>query len=176
LSLLAGLDSPTSGLVRVHDTDFSKLSEDARADFRARHLGFVFQAFRLVPYLTARENVEVPLEILGQADRSARATEVLERVGLADRLHHKPSELSGGEQQRVAIARAFVTRPRVLLADEPTGNLDSKNGERVLGLLRELQAETSCTVLLVTHDPQVAALGHVQIRLRDGCLQTGDGV
>lgn len=133
-------------------------------------MGFVFQSFRLMPTLTALENVQVPLELLGQKDSETAARAMLERVGLSRRLSHYPAELSGGEQQRVAIARAFVARPKILFADEPTGNLDSKNGKQVLDLLRELQADFASTLVVVTHDPQVAALAQRELRLKDGEL------
>lgn len=169
LGILAGLESPDEGYVKINGVDLAALNEDARADFRARNMGFIFQSFRLIPHLTALENVEVPLEILGDGERGA-ARALLEKVGLGDRLHHKPSELSGGEQQRVAIARAFVTRPRLLFADEPTGNLDSKNGAAVLALIQDLQVNSASTVLVVTHDPEVAARGSLALKLRDGEL------
>lgn len=169
LGILAGLESPDEGSVKINGVDLATLDEDARADFRARNMGFIFQSFRLIPHLTALENVEVPLEIIGEGERGA-ARALLEKVGLGDRLHHKPSELSGGEQQRVAIARAFVTRPRLLFADEPTGNLDSKNGAAVLALIHDLQSSAGSTVLVVTHDAEVAAQGSLALKLRDGEL------
>lgn len=170
LSLLAGLDLPSSGSLHLNEQRLETLSEDERADFRARNMGFVFQSFRLMPTLTALENVQVPLELLGQKDSETAARAMLERVGLSRRLSHYPAELSGGEQQRVAIARAFVARPKILFADEPTGNLDSKNGKQVLDLLRELQADFASTLVVVTHDPQVAALAQRELRLKDGEL------
>lgn len=170
LSLLAGLDLPSSGSLLLDEQRLETLSEDQRADFRARNMGFVFQSFRLMPTLTALENVQVPLELLGQKDSESAARAMLERVGLSRRLSHYPSELSGGEQQRVAIARAFVARPKILFADEPTGNLDSKNGKQVLDLLREMQADFASTLVVVTHDPQVAALAQREFRLKDGEL------
>lgn len=148
--------------------NIAQLGEDARSDFRARHMGFIFQAFRLMPHLTALENVQVPLEILGQKNTQRAAQVILEKVGLQHRLGHFPSQLSGGEQQRVAIARAFVHRPALLFADEPTGNLDSKNGAVVLELLKELHAEAKSTLIVVTHDPEVAARAERQIHLKDG--------
>ena len=157
LALLAGLDEPTSGVVRLADRELTALEEDGRAAVRARHVGFVFQSFHLVPSLTAAENVMLPLELSGRGDARAAALEVLGRVGLAGRVGHYPRQLSGGEQQRVAIARAFVTRPDVLFADEPTGNLDAATGERIMDLLFGLNAETGTTLVLVTHDRALAA-------------------
>ena len=157
LALLAGLDEPTSGVVRLADRELTALDEDGRAAVRARHVGFVFQSFHLVPSLTALENVMLPLELAGRGDARAAALEVLARVGLAERVGHYPRQLSGGEQQRVAIARAFVTRPDVLFADEPTGNLDAATGERIMDLLFGLNAETGTTLVLVTHDRALAA-------------------
>jgi putative ABC transport system ATP-binding protein len=157
LALLAGLDEPTSGVVRLADRELTALDEDGRAAVRARHVGFVFQSFHLVPSLTAVENVMLPLELSGRRDARAAALEVLGRVGLAGRVGHYPRQLSGGEQQRVAIARAFVTRPDVLFADEPTGNLDAATGERIMDLLFGLNAETGTTLVLVTHDRALAA-------------------
>lgn len=171
LSIIAGLELPTSGRVEIDGVNLATLSEDDRARFRARTMGFVFQSFRLLPHLTAFENVRVPLELAGVvsgAEADERVRSVLARVGLGERGDHKPSALSGGEQQRVAVARAFVAKPRLLLADEPTGNLDSRNGAAVLDLIRDLQNEAGSTVLVVTHDPQVAALASVQLKLRDG--------
>jgi len=157
LAVLAGLDEPTSGTVHLADREITALDEDGRAAVRARHVGFVFQSFHLVPSLTAVENVMLPLELAGRSDARAAALEVLARVGLAERVGHYPRQLSGGEQQRVAIARAFVTRPDVLFADEPTGNLDAATGERIMDLLFGLNAETGATLVLVTHDRTLAA-------------------
>ena len=156
LGLLAGLDVPTSGSVRIDGEDLFALSEDGRARLRARMVGFVFQSFQLLPALTALENVMLPLELAGGADAAARAKSVLARVGLAERLGHYPRQLSGGEQQRVAVARAFVTEPKLLFADEPTGNLDSATGEQVIELLFEMNRERGTTLVLVTHDPDLA--------------------
>ena len=156
LALLAGLDEPSSGGVWLEGIDLSALDEDGRAAARARHVGFVFQAFHLIPSLTALENVMLPLELAGRADARAAAREVLAQVGLASRLGHYPRQLSGGEQQRVAIARAFVTRPSVLFADEPTGNLDTTTGARVMQLLFDLNAASGTTLVLVTHDREIA--------------------
>ena len=152
LALLAGLDSPTSGRVTLAGADLTALDEDGRARLRAERVGFVFQSFHLVPSLTALENVMLPLELAGRRDARAAAAETLGRVGLEHRTGHYPRQLSGGEQQRVALARAFVTRPAVLFADEPTGNLDTHTGERIISLLFELNAQSNTTLVLVTHD------------------------
>ena len=168
LALLAGLDEPTSGEVRLAGQDLTRLDEDGRAAVRAGHVGFVFQSFHLVPSLTALENVMLPLELAGRGDARAAALEVLARVGLAERVGHYPRQLSGGEQQRVAIARAFVTRPDVLFADEPTGNLDAATGERIMELLFGLNAETGTTLVLVTHDQALAVRCGRVIRLDAG--------
>jgi putative ABC transport system ATP-binding protein len=157
LALLAGLDEPSAGGVWLEGTELSALDEDGRAAARARHVGFVFQSFHLVPSLTALENVMLPLELAGRADARAAARAVLQQVGLGARLGHYPRQLSGGEQQRVAIARAFVTRPSVLFADEPTGNLDSATGARVIELLFDLNAANGTTLVLVTHDREIAS-------------------
>jgi len=169
LGLLAGLDRPASGRVVLDGHDLSALSEDERAEIRAEKVGFVFQSFHLIPTLTARENIQVPMELRGE-DGRARAGELLERVGLGDRGHHYPAQLSGGEQQRVAVARAFVHGPRILFADEPTGNLDAANGANVVDLLGELNRELGTTLVLVTHDPELADLAHRVLRLRDGAV------
>jgi putative ABC transport system ATP-binding protein len=157
LALLAGLDSPTSGRITLAGADLTALDEDGRARLRAERVGFVFQSFHLVPSLTALENVMLPLELAGRSDARAAASETLGRVGLAQRTGHYPRQLSGGEQQRVAIARAFVTRPAVLFADEPTGNLDTHTGEKIVSLLFDLNAQSHTTLVLVTHDRTVAA-------------------
>ena len=170
LALLAGLDEPTSGSVRLAGSDLTTLDEDGRAAVRAQHVGFVFQSFHLVPSLTALENVMLPLELAGRRDARAAALEVLARVGLAARVGHYPRQLSGGEQQRVAIARAFVTRPAVLFADEPTGNLDTKTGESVVELLFEMNASSGTTLVLVTHDPKLAARCGRVLRIDAGRL------
>jgi len=170
LGLLAGLDTPTTGAVLLAGTDLATLDEDARARLRGERVGFVFQSFQLVPTLTALENVQVPLELRGVRDSDARATDLLERVGLGNRTHHFPTQLSGGEQQRVAIARAFVNRPRVLFADEPTGNLDGATGEKIVGLLEQLNREDGTTIVLVTHDPVLAKRLGRSIRLADGVI------
>ena len=169
LGLLAGLDRPTRGRVLLDGRDLAALTEDERARVRAEAVGFVFQSFHLIPTLTARENVQVPLELRGE-DGRARADELLERVGLGDRGHHYPAQLSGGEQQRVAVARAFAHRPQILFADEPTGNLDAANGQNVVALLGELNRELGTTLVLVTHDPDLAARARRVLRLRDGAV------
>ncbi len=174
LGLLAGLDHPTEGKVTVAGEDLFSLTEDGRARFRAENVGFVFQTFHLLPTLTALENVMVPLELLGRAQsrngRSIRerSRELLDRVGLGNRTDHYPAQLSGGEQQRVALARAFANEPRILFADEPTGNLDRKTGLRVVELLEELNLESRTTLILVTHDLDLAARAHRAISLSDG--------
>jgi putative ABC transport system ATP-binding protein len=156
LGLLAGLDVPTSGKVWIAGEDLFALTEDGRAQLRGRMVGFVFQSFQLLPALTALENVMLPLELSGGQDAGARAKRVLERVGLGERLGHYPRQLSGGEQQRVAVARAFVTEPKLLFADEPTGNLDSVTGEHIIELLFEMNRERGTTLVLVTHDHELA--------------------
>ena len=169
LGLLAGLDRPTAGTVHLDGEELGALDEDRRARLRGEKIGFVFQSFQLIPTLTARENVQVPLELRGE-EAEARATELLARVGLADRGHHYPAQLSGGEQQRVALARAFSTRPRVLFADEPTGNLDAATGHTVIDLMVELNRETGTTLVLVTHDLDLASRARRTIRLADGAI------
>jgi putative ABC transport system ATP-binding protein len=156
LGLLAGLDVPTAGKVWIDGTDLFALNEDGRAHLRGRMVGFVFQSFQLLPALTALENVMLPLELTGRKDAAAGAKDVLARVGLGERLGHYPRQLSGGEQQRVALARAFVTEPKLLFADEPTGNLDSATGEQVIELLFEMNRERGATLILVTHDTELA--------------------
>src|ERR1044071_275229 len=168
LGLLAGLDTPSHGHVLYDTVDITKLDEDARARLRGERVGFIFQSFQLIPTLTALENVQVPLELRGDANAAARARALLERVGLGDRLHHFPTQLSGGEQQRVAIARAFVNAPRILFADEPTGNLDSETGAKIVQLIEELNKSSGSTVIIVTHDPSLAARTGRIIRLSDG--------
>jgi putative ABC transport system ATP-binding protein len=171
LALMAGLDRPTSGEVRIDGTPIQSLSEDQLALLRRHKIGFVFQSFQLLGNLTARENVLLPIELLGRPDPAARADELLAAVGLGERGHHYPSQLSGGEQQRVALARAFAARPPILLADEPTGNLDGVTGRRILELLTELWRRERATLVLVTHDPAVAALADRLIHLRDGRIE-----
>jgi putative ABC transport system ATP-binding protein len=173
LSLLAGLDLPEQGKVVIDGTDITGLDEDARARLRAARVGFVFQSFHLIPTLTAAENVQVPLELQG-LDGRARAEELLQRVGLGDRLHHYPSQLSGGEQQRVALARAFSHRPRLLFADEPTGNLDAATGHSIVELMAGLNEESGTTLVLVTHDMELARRARRVIRLADGQVVSDD--
>ena len=168
LGLLAGLDAPTSGRVILDGVDITALDEDALARLRGTRIGFVFQFFHLLPSLTALENVSVPMEIAGVPKAAARAKGLLDEVGLADRGHHYPSQLSGGEQQRVAIARALANNPPILLADEPTGNLDSATGRSVIDLLLGVNRTRKTTLVLVTHDPELAAVADVAIALRDG--------
>jgi putative ABC transport system ATP-binding protein len=170
LGLLAGLDAPTEGEVILDGTPISHMNEDELAEIRGRKLGFVFQSYQLIPMLTALENVLLPFELNGSGDGRARATELLESVGLGDRLHHYPIQLSGGEQQRVALARAFMLEPPIVLADEPTGNLDSQNGEHVLELLLKRHRESGTTLVMVTHDPQISAWAERRIVLRDGLV------
>lgn len=170
LGLLAGLDTPTRGQVLLDGAELTAMSEDQRARLRGAKVGFVFQSFQLIPTLTAIENVQVPLELRGDGGASRRARELLGRVGLGDRLDHFPSQLSGGEQQRVAIARAFVNAPRILFADEPTGNLDGATGAKIVALLEELNRESGSTVVLVTHDLVLAERTQRVIRLADGLV------
>ncbi len=168
LGLAAGLDRPTRGTVRLAGTDLAPLDEDARAALRARSVGFVFQNFRLLPTLTAAENVALPLELRGDGGARRAALDLLDRVGLADRAGHHPTQLSGGEQQRVALARAFAGRPAVLFADEPTGNLDAETGARVEALLFDLNREAGTALVVVTHDADLAARCEQTVRLRGG--------
>jgi putative ABC transport system ATP-binding protein len=174
LGLLAGLDTPSSGSVRLDATDLYALDEDGRAALRQRLVGFVFQSFQLLAPLTALENVMVPLELAGRRDARGRARTMLARVGLGDRLDHYPKYLSGGEQQRVALARAFVVEPRVLFADEPTGNLDAATGAGIIDLLFELNTERGATLVLVTHDEMVARRCTRLIRLAGGRVIDGE--
>jgi putative ABC transport system ATP-binding protein len=168
LALLAGLDEPSAGSAWLAGIELSALDEDGRAEARAKHVGFVFQSFHLIPSLTAIENVMLPLELAGKSDARGTARAVLQQVGLGPRLGHYPRQLSGGEQQRVAIARAFVTRPDVLFADEPTGNLDTATGHRVIELLFDLNAANGTTLVLVTHDREIASRCHRVIELDAG--------
>jgi putative ABC transport system ATP-binding protein len=168
IGLMAGLDQPTSGEILIDGTDITRLGEDALARLRGEKIGFVFQFFHLVPSLTAFENVLVPMEIAGRRGAPERARALLEEVGLGDRGHHYPSQLSGGEQQRVAVARALSNEPAVVMADEPTGNLDSTNGQHVIDLLFDVNARRGTTLVLVTHDAALAARADVQLTLRDG--------
>jgi putative ABC transport system ATP-binding protein len=168
LGLLAGLDSPTSGEIRIDGTDITTLGEDALAKLRGEKIGFVFQFFHLVPSLTAFENTLIPMEIAGRRDATVRARRLLDEVGLSDRGHHYPSQLSGGEQQRVAIARALANDPPIVLADEPTGNLDSTTGRHIMDLLLAVRRSRKSTLILVTHDAELAALADTRLVLRDG--------
>jgi putative ABC transport system ATP-binding protein len=168
LGLIAGLDAPTSGQVLIDGVDITRLGEDELARLRGDKIGFVFQFFHLIPSLTAYENVAVPMEIAGAADPRERASRLLDEVGLTGRAHHYPSQLSGGEQQRVALARALANDPAIVLADEPTGNLDSTNGRHIMELLRAIHSNRRATVVLVTHDADLAAMADSRIALRDG--------
>ena len=168
LGLIAGLDRPSSGRIRVADAEVTALGEDALARFRLDTIGYIFQSFHLIPTLTALENVAVPLELAGELDALPRARALLGEVGLADRAEHYPVQLSGGEQQRVAVARAVARRPPVLLADEPTGNLDSATGKQIIELILGLNRTLGSTLVLVTHDPALAAHADRLITLRDG--------
>jgi len=170
LGLLAGLDLPTRGTVTLDGAELTRLGEDARAKLRGEKVGFIFQSFQLIPTLTAAENVQVPLELRGDASAAERARDLLRRVGLGDRTGHFPNQLSGGEQQRVAIARAFANEPRILFADEPTGNLDGATGARIVALLDELNRESGTTVVIVTHDLELAEHAQRIIRLADGAI------
>ncbi|MBK1721602.1 ABC transporter ATP-binding protein [Thiocystis violacea] len=172
LGLLAGLDDPTSGEVWLCGTRVSDLDEDGRAELRSGRVGFVFQNFQLLPTLTARENVLLPLELTGARDAARRADEALERVGLAARADHYPKQLSGGEQQRVAIARAYAPRPSVLFADEPTGNLDQATGEHIIDLLLDLREEAGAALVLVTHDAQLAERCDRRLVMNNGHLES----
>ena len=168
LSIMAGLDTPSSGTVRLAGQDLFALDEDGRAQLRGHKMGFVFQSFQLMPHLTALENAMLPLELAGRRDARARATEMLQRVGLGQRLQHTPRLLSGGEQQRVALARAFVVKPAVLLADEPTGSLDFATGETIMKLMFDLNREQGTTLVLVTHDRNIAAQCERRITIEAG--------
>jgi putative ABC transport system ATP-binding protein len=168
LGLIAGLDSPSSGSILIDGVDITRLNEDQLARLRGEKVGFVFQFFHLVPSLTALENILVPMEIAGRRDARVRAQALLDEVGLHDRGHHYPSQLSGGEQQRIAIARALANDPPLILADEPTGNLDSNNGRVILDLLLQVRQARRATLVLVTHDPSVAAIADARLTLRDG--------
>jgi putative ABC transport system ATP-binding protein len=168
LGLVAGLDAPTSGQIRIDGEDITAMGEDELARLRGRKLGFVFQSFHLIPSLTALENILIPMEIAGAGNASARAKQLLEDVELTARAHHYPSQLSGGERQRVAIARAFANRPSILLADEPTGNLDAQNGHHVFDLMVELNRKQGTTLILVTHDFELASRADRRVALHDG--------
>jgi putative ABC transport system ATP-binding protein len=168
LGLSAGLDRSSSGNVELNNISLDRMSEDERADIRNRYVGFIFQNFQLLPTLTALENVMVPLELRGEKNVRARSKELMDKVGLSDRLHHYPVQLSGGEQQRVSLARAFSNNPRILFADEPTGNLDVETSEKVIGLLFELNREAGTTLVIVTHNAELADRTQRIIRLRGG--------
>jgi putative ABC transport system ATP-binding protein len=168
LGLMAGLDAPSTGSIVIDGIDITRLDEDGLAALRGQKIGFVFQFFHLVPSLTAIENVQVPMEIAGRRDAAARARQLMEEVGLSDRAHHYPSQLSGGEQQRVALARALANDPPIILADEPTGNLDSSTGRHILEMLRDVHRRRGATMVLVTHDAELAALADTRLTLRDG--------
>jgi putative ABC transport system ATP-binding protein len=168
LGLIAGLDAPSSGVIKIDDDEVTNASEDDLAKLRSEKIGFIFQSFHLIPSLTAYENVLIPMEILGLDNVGTRAERLLKAVDLENRGHHYPAELSGGEQQRIAIARAFANSPKILLADEPTGNLDSKNGQHIFDLMTQLHAENNVTLVLVTHDATLASQAQRQIILADG--------
>ncbi|MEN3335789.1 MAG: putative transport system ATP-binding protein [Blastocatellia bacterium] len=179
LGLVAGLDAPTAGRIIIDGEEITAMNEDQLAELRGAKLGFVFQSFHLIPSLTALENILVPMEIRGLRDARARGQSLLEDVDLVARAHHYPAQLSGGEQQRVAIARAFANNPTILLADEPTGNLDSKNGRHVLEMMVEMNRRRRATLVLVTHDHELAALADRQIALREGRVSSdsqADGI
>ncbi len=174
LGLIAGLDSPTSGTITIDGDEVTAMSEDDLAGLRSEKIGFVFQSFHLIPSLTAYENILIPMEIRGIRDARDRAEMLLADVGLMNRGHHYPTELSGGEQQRVAIARAFANQPRILLADEPTGNLDSRNGKHILELMTAMHSARNVTLVLVTHDSELASQAQRSIVLRDGRVITDE--
>ena len=176
LMVLAGLERADAGRVEVAGQELTGLDEDALARFRGRHVGIVFQAFHLIPTMTALENVAVPLELAGRADAFARAAAELTAVGLGRRLDHYPSQLSGGEQQRVAVARALAPEPRILVADEPTGNLDEATGKQIMDLLFEAQTRRGATLVIVTHDPTLARRCDRMVRLRSGAVETADAL
>jgi putative ABC transport system ATP-binding protein len=176
LGLIAGLDAPTSGHVVIDGVDITRLDEDSLARLRGEKIGFVFQFFHLIPSLTAYENIAVPMEIAGVADTRERTEGLLDEVGLRGRSHHYPSQLSGGEQQRVALARALANDPAIVLADEPTGNLDSSNGRHIMELLRSIHERRGSTIVLVTHDAELAAMADGKLVLRDGRVVDNTGV
>jgi putative ABC transport system ATP-binding protein len=175
LGLIAGLDAATSGSIVIDGTDVTRLNEDALARLRGHKIGFVFQSFHLIPSLTALENILVPMEIAGRRDASSRARALLHEVGLEDRGHHYPSQLSGGEQQRVAIARALSNEPIIVLADEPTGNLDTRTGQHVIELLLAINKQRGATLVMVTHDREIASVADSRIFLRDGHVEERQG-
>ncbi len=174
LGLCAGLDRPSSGIVELNSINLGNLSEDQRAQVRNEHVGFIFQNFQLLPTLTALENVMVPLELRGEKNIKARSLELLDKVGLSDRGHHYPAQLSGGEQQRVSLARAFSNAPQILFADEPTGNLDAETSEKVVKLIFDLNREAGTTLILVTHDLELAAKTQRILRIKGGKLVSDD--
>ncbi len=170
MNIIGCLDSPTSGSYVLDGVDVSKMSDDAQADVRNKKIGFVFQQFNLLPRTAAIDQVELPMVYAGTPDRKERAAQALKAVGLGERLHHRPNELSGGQQQRVAIARALVNNPSIILADEPTGNLDSKSGTEIMNIFKSLNRDKGLTIVLVTHDPGIAEQAQRVIRVRDGQL------
>lgn len=172
LGLIAGLDAPSSGTIAIDADEITAMSEDGLAKIRSEKIGFIFQSFHLIPSLTAYENILIPMEILGLQNVRERAASLLDQVDLTNRGHHYPAELSGGEQQRIAIARAFANSPKILLADEPTGNLDSKNGQHIFDLMKTLHAQNNVTLVLVTHDSSLAKQAQRQIILADGRVLT----
>ncbi|MCA1625844.1 MAG: ABC transporter ATP-binding protein [Acidobacteria bacterium] len=172
LGLIAGLDAPSSGTILIDEANVTAMSEDDLASLRSEKIGFVFQSFHLIPSLTAFENVLIPMEILGLKDAKSRAEKLLADVELTNRGHHYPTELSGGEQQRIAIARAFANSPKILLADEPTGNLDSRNGSHIFDLMTDLHKQNNVTLILVTHDQTLADKAQRQVVLKDGRILT----
>ena len=174
LGLIAGLDAPSAGEILIDGASVTRMNEDDLATLRSEKIGFIFQSFHLIPSLTAFENVLIPMEILGLKDAKNRAAKLLEQVELTNRGHHYPTELSGGEQQRIAIARAFANEPKILLADEPTGNLDSRNGAHIFDLMTDLHRQNNVTLILVTHDQNLAARAQRQIRLIDGRVLSDD--
>lgn len=174
LGLCAGLDKPSAGTVELCGYDLNTLNQDERAELRNREVGFIFQNFQLLPTLTALENVSVPLELQNAKDATSRAKELLSKVGLGDRVHHYPSQLSGGEQQRVALARAFSNRPSILFADEPTGNLDEETGEKVIQLLFDLNKDAGTTLVIISHDLDLAARTQQILRLKGGQILTNE--
>ena len=174
LGLIAGLDAPSSGAILIDDANITEMSEDGLAQIRSEKIGFIFQSFHLIPSLTAFENILIPMEILGLKDAKSRAGKLIADVDLTNRGHHYPSELSGGEQQRIAIARAFANQPKILLADEPTGNLDSKNGQHIFDLMTELHDRHNVTLVLVTHDQSLADRAQRQVILKDGRVISDD--
>lgn len=168
MNIIGCLDQPTEGTYRLDNVDVSKLDDDALAEIRNQKIGFVFQSFNLLPRTSALDQVELPMVYAGKPDRRQRALGALEQVGLGERVHHRPNELSGGQQQRVAIARALVNEPAIILADEPTGNLDSTSGQEIMNIFKTLNRDKGMTVILVTHDPEVAAEAQRTIRVKDG--------